>query len=54
MILWFLLTAAVIGSLVFVATWRWRRRWRVLVTVVAVALLWVAEIAFIMRQHHLL
>jgi predicted MFS family arabinose efflux permease len=46
-ILMYLLTAAVIGPLAFIVTGRWTRRRRVLLCVAAVALLWVAETAFI-------
>ena len=45
MVLMLLLSAIAIGPLTFIVTWRWPRRRRVLVAMVAVALFWVALIA---------
>jgi hypothetical protein len=45
MVLMLLLSAIVMGPVTFIVTWRWPRRRRVLVAMVAVALFWVALIA---------
>jgi hypothetical protein len=43
----YFVTAAVVGPLAFILAGRWTRRQRVLLAVGAVALLWVAETAFV-------
>ena len=47
MILVLLVTAIVVGPVVFSVASKWPRRTRMLVAVTAVVLLWAAEVAFV-------